>query len=78
MTDEMTRLFNRRCYDEDIQLFREKGMDEDFVLLSVDVNGLKVANDTKGHAAGDELIKGSGLPCLLRRKPGQVLPDGRR
>ena len=63
MTDEMTRLFNRRCYDEDIQLFREKGMDEDFVLLSVDVNGLKVANDTKGHAAGDELIKGAA-DCL--------------
>ncbi|MBO5551348.1 MAG: GGDEF domain-containing protein, partial [Lachnospiraceae bacterium] len=63
LTDELTRLFNRRCYEEDIAIYREKGLDPDFVLLSVDVNGLKLANDTKGHAAGDELIKGAA-DCL--------------
>ena len=63
MTDEMTRLFNRRCYDEDLMSFRKDGMSEDFVLFSIDVNGLKKVNDTKGHAAGDELIKGAA-DCL--------------
>ncbi len=63
MTDEMTRLFNRRCYDEDLKEFRDGGMAEDFVLFSIDVNGLKTVNDTKGHAAGDELIKGAA-DCL--------------
>ena len=63
LTDELTRLFNRRCYEEDIAIYREKGLDPDFVLLSIDVNGLKTANDTKGHAAGDELIKGAA-DCL--------------
>ena len=64
MTDEMTRLFNRRCYDEDLRQFREGVLADDFVLFSIDVNGLKRVNDTKGHAAGDELIKGAA-DCLV-------------
>jgi diguanylate cyclase (GGDEF)-like protein len=63
MTDEMTRLFNRRCYDEDLITYRSDALSDDFVLFSVDVNGLKTVNDTKGHAAGDELIKGAA-DCL--------------
>ncbi|MCR4791958.1 MAG: diguanylate cyclase [Lachnospiraceae bacterium] len=59
MTDEMTRLYNRRCYDEDLKEIGKKELSEDLVLFSVDVNGLKTVNDTKGHAAGDELIKGA-------------------
>ncbi len=64
MTDELTHLFNRRSYYDDINIYKEKGMDDIFTLLSADVNGLKVTNDTKGHAAGDELIKGAA-ECLL-------------
>ncbi len=63
MTDEMTRLFNRRCYDEDLKEIRNGVLSDDFVLFSIDVNGLKNVNDTKGHAAGDELIKGAAN-CL--------------
>jgi diguanylate cyclase (GGDEF)-like protein len=63
MTDEMTRLFNRRCFDEDLKELRKSELAENFVLFSVDVNGLKTVNDTKGHAAGDELIKGAA-DCL--------------
>ncbi|MCR5747917.1 MAG: GGDEF domain-containing protein [Lachnospiraceae bacterium] len=63
MTDEMTRLYNRRCYDEDLREIRQEELKDDFVLFSVDVNGLKTVNDNKGHAAGDELIKGAA-DCL--------------
>ncbi|MBR5108804.1 MAG: GGDEF domain-containing protein [Clostridia bacterium] len=56
MTDELTGLFNRRCYDADIELYKEKKIHQDFVIFSVDVNGLKKVNDTMGHAAGDELL----------------------
>ena len=63
LTDEMTRLFNRRCYDEDLKEIRNSELSDDFVLFSIDVNGLKKVNDTKGHAAGDELIKGAAN-CL--------------
>lgn len=63
MTDEMTRIFNRRCYEEDLIEYRRNPMSDDFVLFSVDVNDLKMTNDTKGHAAGDEIIKGAA-DCL--------------
>lgn len=63
LTDEMTRLYNRRCYDEDLLEYRKGGLSEDFALISVDINGLKPVNDNKGHAAGDELIKGAA-DCL--------------
>ena len=63
MTDNMTMLYNRRCYDEDLNDYRKYTLPDDFVLFSVDINGLKKANDTKGHAAGDELIKGAA-ECL--------------
>ena len=64
MTDEMTRLYNRRCYDEDLTVCRSEPLADDFVLFSIDINGLKTVNDTKGHLAGDELIKGAAN-CLL-------------
>lgn len=77
MTDEMTRLYNRRCYDEDLRELREGELPEDFVLFSIDVNGLKTVNDTKGHAAGDELIKGAA-DCLALSigKKGKVYRTG--
>lgn len=64
MTDELTGLFNRRSYEEDLVSYRENGLDKDFIILSADVNGLKKVNDTIGHAAGDELIKGAA-DCLV-------------
>lgn len=77
MTDEMTRLFNRRCFDEDLKALRNTVLTEDFVLFSVDVNGLKTVNDTKGHAAGDELIKGAA-DCLALSvgKKGKIFRTG--
>lgn len=64
MTDELTRVFNRRCYEDDMAAINAKGADEDLALISADVNGLKEVNDTLGHSAGDELIKGTAT-CLL-------------
>ena len=47
------------------------------MLFSIDLNGLKIVNDTKGHAAGDELIKGCAdcLALTLRQK-GKVYRTG--
>ena len=63
-TDELTRLFNRRSYEEDLDVYMERELEKDFVILLADINGLKKVNDTKGHAGGDELIKGAA-ECLL-------------
>lgn len=64
MTDEMTRLYNRRCYDDDLAEYRNRLPEPGFVMFSVDLNGLKAVNDAKGHMAGDELIKGAA-DCLV-------------
>ena len=64
MTDELTGLHNRRRYEEDLNTCRTNGPEKELVLFSVDVNGLKKLNDTKGHLAGDELIR-AAAECLV-------------
>ena len=65
IVDELTGLYNRRSYEEDILSYSNGSMGDDFVYASIDVNGLKVVNDEIGHAAGDELIKGAA-DCMLK------------
>ena len=50
--DELTRLKNKRAYDEDLATLKPKNT----VIMFFDVNNLKMANDTLGHAAGNKLI----------------------
>jgi len=57
-TDEMTGLYNRRAYEESIYEHNDKPEEDKFVYVSLDANGLKVMNDTKGHMAGDEMLIG--------------------
>lgn len=54
-TDALTGLLSRHAYSQAINNY-EKGMPDDLVAFSIDVNGLKNTNDTLGHEAGDELI----------------------
>ena len=77
MTDELTRLYNRRRFEEDLDECRKRQLDNDLVMFSIDINGLKVVNDTMGHAAGDELIKGAA-DCMLLSigKVGKVYRTG--
>ncbi|MCR5784297.1 MAG: GGDEF domain-containing protein [Eubacterium sp.] len=77
MTDEMTRLYNRRSYEENISEYKEKEMEDDLVIVAADINGLKVVNDTKGHVAGDELIRGAAN-CIVSAvgKLGRVFRIG--
>lgn len=63
--DELTGLYNRRAYEDDLRHYPDVPNEPNFVFASIDVNGLKVVNDTLGHAAGDELIKGAAM-CLKR------------
>lgn len=60
--DELTGCFNRRAYKDDISGI---SLASEFVYIALDVNGLKGINDTRGHAAGDELIQGAA-ECMKR------------
>ena len=68
-TDKLTHCLNRRAYENDMHNFSDNH-EEDFVFISIDVNGLKKVNDTMGHAAGDELL--SGAARCMRRSFGEV------
>lgn len=54
--DFLTGLPNRRAYEEKL-LEEEHVHSEQFAVAVFDINGLRKANDTLGHVAGDELIK---------------------
>lgn len=53
--DSLTGLPNRVSCDKALAKLNES--DEEFCLLSLDLNGLKEVNDNSGHPAGDRLLK---------------------
>lgn len=54
--DQLTGLYNRRFYEEEL---KKCDKDTNFPLSVIlgDVNGLKLINDSFGHISGDELLK---------------------
>lgn len=64
-TDQSTGLLNRRAFEEKKAILANQPLKSDFVYIIADVNGLKTANDTLGHSAGDELIAGAA-DCLRK------------
>lgn len=55
-TDPVTGLFNRAYCEKRFQVL-SADKDNDFILIAMDLNGLKKTNDTFGHSVGDELIR---------------------
>ena len=54
--DQLTGLYNRRYYEEELKRLDAK----EFLPLTIvmgDINGLKLVNDTFGHSVGDKLLK---------------------
>ena len=59
-TDSLTGVRNKHAYSEAEAILNQRIRQNDIDKLGVvvcDINGLKLANDTLGHAAGDKLIK---------------------
>ena len=57
--DALTKLRNRAFYDDEISRLNRRGPFPVGV-LSIDLNGLKRANDELGHSAGDALLRRAG------------------
>ncbi len=53
--DSLTKIYSRAYFVEHLEQFHGKYM-ENFTLLSIDVDGLKIVNDTLGHPYGDALL----------------------
>lgn len=54
--DALTGCYNRAFFEEEMRRI-EKGRDLSASLLICDVDGLKIINDSLGHAAGDAVLK---------------------
>lgn len=53
--DQMTGLYNRRFYEEELRRL-DHARNLPMTLVLADVNGLKLTNDAFGHIAGDQLL----------------------
>lgn len=57
--DSLTELFNRRAFYEKVEALtgNRKGPFEQFYIAYVDLDRLKIVNDSVGHICGDQLLK---------------------
>lgn len=62
--DTLTNLYNRRWFENYIKSFNQKET-ELMTLLLLDIDGLKMVNDTLGHMAGDYLLV--AVSCILEQ-----------
>lgn len=58
VTDPLTKIFNRRYFDENIQAIIEKNISENknCAFVMSDIDDFKRVNDTYGHLAGDKVL----------------------
>ncbi len=68
--DELTGLFNHRCFHERLneEIARGSRFGETFSVVMLDLDFFKTFNDLQGHLAGDEILKqlGSEIRHLIR------------
>ena len=65
--DALTAVANRRAWDEEVQRLAASRDLHGFV-ITCDLDELKLINDRHGHAAGDELLRGTAAVLLASVK----------
>lgn len=75
MTDELTRLPNRRqlLAAADAALHRTRASGEPFSLVAFDIDHFKRINDTWGHAAGDLVLQRIAHTCRVTLRPHDLV-----
>jgi two-component system, cell cycle response regulator len=69
-TDALTGLHNRRHLEEQLQ--RLAGAGDHLAVLLCDIDRFKQVNDTRGHAAGDEVLRVVAARLGEAARPGDV------
>lgn len=58
-TDSLTGLKNKNSFSVDFHNIENRGHQEKYSIIVIDLNGLKTINDTRGHHIGDKYIQDS-------------------
>jgi diguanylate cyclase (GGDEF)-like protein len=74
-TDELTGLLNRRAWQEELprEMARAKREHRPLCVAMLDIDGLKTLNDTRGHHAGDQLLKQNSAAWSSALRPVDLL-----
>lgn len=70
--DPLTGLYNRAYFDAELQRL-DNSRDFPISIVVADIDGLKTVNDSQGHAAGDQLIKGAAEVLLTAFRAADVV-----
>ena len=71
--DQLTGLYNRRYFEEQLEVLTEQPESFPVSILVCDVNGLKLANDVFGHQTGDRLLTACAKVLLMQSQQGDVV-----
>ena len=72
--DPLTGLRNRRCMDRQLDKIRNaNNLDQDLMAMHIDLDRFKIANDTHGHHAGDEILKAIAKVLMREVSPTDLL-----
>lgn len=74
MRDDLTQLFNRRYFFERLEreLQVAKGLNRPLSVLVIDLDDLKLVNDTCGHKTGDDVLARFGSLLLDQTRASDV------
>jgi diguanylate cyclase (GGDEF)-like protein len=75
LTDPLTGCVNRRGFDQELarELARATRANTEFSLLALDIDFFKNVNDTRGHMAGDSVLREIGALLKQSRRAGDVV-----
>jgi len=75
LSDSLTGTANRRAFDQRLatEIQNAELSEKPFSLAIVDIDFFKKVNDTYGHQAGDEILKGFAALLTLRTKGGDMV-----
>lgn len=75
--DSLTTLLNRNSFEKIVDSSENQSVEGNMIVVAMDLNGLKAANDNIGHDAGDELLQGAAACMTKVLMPyGQVFRTG--
>jgi diguanylate cyclase (GGDEF)-like protein len=75
MTDALTGCVNRRGFDQELsrEAARAARANSEFSLLALDLDFFKSVNDTRGHLAGDAVLREVGALLKHSRRAGDIV-----